>query len=107
MAESAILGVTQEQINDWKSKFGEVWSQKLGDDQYVYRPIRRFEYKQVMNTPDSNRAFNEEKIVQMCVVYPSMDATKMPSMKAGTISTLVELIMAASNFGLSEEPVRL
>jgi hypothetical protein len=28
-------------------------------------------------------------------------------LKAGTVSTLVELIMAASNFGISEEPVKL
>ena len=107
MADSNIKGITQETIAEWKSKYGELLLITLGDEQYVYRPIKRFEYKTLMNNPDSNRAFNEEKIVQMCVVHPTMDPTKIPSLKAGTISTLVELIMASSNFGITEEPVRL
>ena len=107
MSESPIVGVTQETVNEWKGKFGEIQLINLGEEQYVFRPIKRFEYKIVMNNPDSNRAFNEEKIVQMCVIHPAMDVTKMPGMKAGTISTLVELIMAASNFGINEEPVKL
>lgn len=107
MADSNIKGVTQETIAEWKSKYGELFLITLGDEQYVYRPLKRFEYKTIMNNPDSNRAFNEEKIVQMCVVYPTIDPTKMPSLKAGTISTIVELIMAASNFGITEEPVKL
>ena|SRR5665213_1765928 len=107
MAETGINGVTDVQIGEWKAKFGDIYLINLGDEQYVYRSIRRFEYKQVMSTPESNRAFNEDKIVQMCIVYPTIDVTKMPAMKAGTVSTLVELIMAASNFGISEEPVKL
>ena len=107
MSDSAIQGVTQEQINDWKGKLGEIWAINLGDESYVYRAIRRFEYKQVMSTPESNRAFNEEKIVQMCVLHPQIDVTKIAGFKAGTISTLVELIMAASNFGIQEEPIKL
>ena len=107
MAESAVKGVNQELIAEWKVKHGEIFLIVLGEEQYVYRPLKRFEYKTIMNNPDSNRAFNEEKIVQMCVVYPTIDVAKMPSLKAGTISTLVELIMAASNFGVTEEPVKL
>ena len=107
MADSNVSGITQEVLNDWKVKFGELFLINLGDEQYVYRPIKRFEYKTIMNNPDSNRPFNEEKIVQMCVVHPTMDVQKIPAVKAGTISTLVELIMAASNFGVTEEPVKL
>lgn len=107
MSESPVKGVTQELIAEWKLKHGEVYLITLSDEQYVYRPIKRFEYKTIMANTDATRAFNEEKIVGMCVVYPILDVSKMPTLKAGTISTLVELIMAASNFGISEEPVKL
>jgi len=107
MTESPVKGINKELIEEWKVKHGEVFLITLGEEQYVYRPMKRFEYKTIMTNAESNRAFNEEKIVQMCVVYPAIDVAKMPTLKAGTISTLVELIMAASNFGIAEEPVKL
>jgi hypothetical protein len=107
MADSSIKGISQEQVAEWKAKYGELFLITFGEEQFVYRPLKRFEYKTIMNNPDANRAFNEEKIMQMCVVHPAIDATKMPALKAGTVATVVELIMSASNFGVSEEPVKL
>jgi len=107
MTESLVKGITQELIEEWRAKYGEIYLITLGDEQFVYRPLKRFEYKTIMANAESTRAFNEEKIVQMCVVNPAIDVTKLPTLKAGTISTLVELIMAASNFGITEEPVKL
>jgi len=107
MAESPVKGVTKETIEEWKAKYGDVFAISFGDEQYVYRPIKRFEYKTIMANAESTRAFNEEKIVQMCVLHPAVDVAKMPTLKAGTVSTLVELIMAASNFGVTEEPLKL
>lgn len=102
-------GPTQAQIDEWKTKFGDVYLAKFSDtEKYVYRPLRRFEYKQVLSLGQGeNKSFAEEKVVQMCVIYPSIDPTQMAALKAGTISTLVELIMSASNFGVSEEPIKL
>ena len=107
MSESAIKGVTQDVVNEWKAKYGDLLLINLGEEQYVYRPIKRHEFKIIMNNPDSNRPFNEEKIFQTCVIHPTIDAAKMPAMKAGTIATIVELVMAASNFGITEEPIKL
>lgn len=109
MADSLIVGVTTEQIEEWKLKFGEVYVSKFSEEErYVYRPLRRLEYKQLLSLgQNENKSFAEEKVVQMCVVWPVIDPTKISTMKAGTVSTLVDLIMTASNFGISEEPVRL
>jgi len=109
MPENAIGKPSQEQINEWKLKFGELYSAKFSDtESYIYRPLRRLEYKQIMSVAQpENKSFAEERVVQTCVVWPVIDPTKMSVLKAGTISTLVDLIMAASNFGVSEEPVRL
>jgi len=102
-------GPTQEQINDWKAKHGELLLATFSaDEKYIYRPLRRFEYKQIISVGQAdNKAFAEEKVVQMCVVWPTVDPTKIATFKAGTISTLVDLIMSASNFGIAEEPVKL
>jgi len=109
MAENLIAGVTPEQINEWKVKFGEVYVAKFSEEEkYVYRPLRRLEYKQLLTLGQGeNKSFAEEKVVQMCIVHPIVDPSKISLMKAGTVSTLVELIMTASNFGISEEPVKL
>lgn len=103
-------GPTQIQIDEWKVKFGEAYVASFSpEDKYIYRPLRRFEYKQIVSLGQAaeNKTFAEEKIIQMCVVWPTIDPTKIATLKAGTISTLVDLIMAASNFGISEEPVKL
>lgn len=109
MAENVIAGVTKEQIDEWKLKFGEVYVAKFSEEEkYIYRPLRRLEYKQLLTLgQNENKSFAEEKVVQMCIVWPTIDPTKIATMKAGTVSTIVDLIMTASNFGISEEPVRL
>lgn len=99
--------ITQEMINEWKSKYGEIYKVTLGDKSYVYRPLKRIEYKGIIANPDANRSFSEEQIVQKCLIYPSIDPAALSAEKAGTISTLTDLIMVASNFGVMEEPVKL
>ncbi len=103
-------GPTQQEIDEWKTKFGDIFVATFGEEKFVYRSIRRFEYKNIMQlgTQDvDNRTFLEEKVAKMCIVWPEIDASKLPTLKAGTISTLVDLIMTASNFGITEEPVKL
>ena len=102
-------GPTQEQVNEWKAKHDEVYVATFGEEKYVYRPMKRFEYKQIMllGQAADAKTFVEEKIMQMCVVWPTIEVAKLSTLKAGVIATLVELIMAASNFGVTEEPVKL
>jgi hypothetical protein len=100
-------GLTQELINELKEKYGEIYKVKLGEQDYVYRPMKRVEYKSVVGNPDATRTFSEEQIVQKCVVYPTINSTTLAAEKAGTVSTLTDLIMVASNFGVTEEPVKL
>ena len=102
-------GPSQEQVNEWKTKFGDVYVATFGEEKYIYRPLKRFEYKQILQVGQSpdNKTFAEEKVAQKCVIWPEIDVSKVSVLKAGTISTLVDLIMAASNFGVTEEPVKL
>jgi len=102
-------GPTQVQIDEWKLKFGDVYSVKFSDtEKYLYRPMRRFEYKSILAMGQTeNKSFAEEKIAQMCIIWPTIDPTKIATLKAGTISTIVDLVMSSSNFGVAEEPIKL
>lgn len=102
-------GPTQDNINEWKAKFGEVYLIKFSNtEKYVYRPLKRFEYKQILSVgQQENKSYAEEKVAQMCIVWPAIDPTKLATFKAGTISTIVDLIMSVSNFGVQEEPIKL
>ena len=102
-------GPTQAQIDEWKLKFGDIYVVKFSEtEKYIYRPMRRFEYKQIVAMGQSeNKSFAEEKIAQMCIVWPTIDPTKIATLKAGTISTVVDLVMSSSNFGVAEEPLKL
>jgi len=104
-----VNGPTQEKINEWKVKFGDIFVTSLGNDKYIYRPLKRFEYKQILQTAQNpeNKAFAEEKVAEKCIIWPKLDAAKFSMLKAGTISTLVDLVMVASDFGVSEEPRKL
>ena len=100
--------VTPEMINGWKEKFGDIYSAVLADNKtYIYRPMKRVEYKSVIANPEASRSYMEEQIVLKCLVHPALSPTDLSAEKAGTISTLTDLIMAASNFGVNEEPVKL
>lgn len=101
-------GITQEMIDGWKEKFGEIFSAVLADGKtYIYRPMKRIEYKAVMANQEASRSYIEEQVVIKCLVHPAISPTDLSAEKAGTISTLTDLIMAASNFGINEEPVKL
>jgi len=96
--------LTADRIEELKKKYGEIYQVTLSGVVYVYRPLKRIEYKQIVGTTEQTRSFTEEQIVQKCVVHPSID---IASSKAGTVATLTELVMVASDFGVQEEPIRL
>ena len=100
--------VTQEMIDKWKEQYGDIYSAVLADGkQYIYRPMKRIEYKNVISNPESPRSYMEEQIVLKCLIHPKLNSTDLAAEKAGTVSTLTDLVMAASNFGVNEEPVKL
>lgn len=88
----------QSQIDAWKQQFGEVFLIAFDEDEmYVWRPINRLEYKQMIQTVQNEAAF-QEGIVQKCVLWPDIGPEWLSAGKAGTIPTLHAVIMEGSNF---------
>lgn len=92
-------GPLQSEIIAWKKQFGKVYSTNIEDDIYIWRPLNRFEYKQIMSTPNTNELMREEMICEICVLFPyGYCYEDMVNQAGGVPSMLAEQIMQKSGF---------
>ena len=93
-------GPTQSQVDEWKSKFKDgIFMTEVGQDVFVWRPITRLEYKNIMKIKGADAMFREEKICETCILWPTdYSFTQMKTGKAGVPSILVDQIMEKSGF---------
>lgn len=98
--------ITQEMIDDWKKEHGEVYRKIIGGKAYVYRPLRRSEYKDVMTAEyedDSMKIFErQDDIVRTVVLYPE-NIDEIIENYGGVASTLADIILEKSGFGEGED----
>lgn len=88
----------EAQVEEWKGMYGEVFLLALDEEEmYIWRPLARHEYKQLMQAIQ-NEALFMEQVVQKCVIWPNLTPEWMMGGKAGTVSTLHGVIMEGSNF---------
>ncbi len=94
-------------IEEFKKNYGDVYVYMFTDDEfYIYRPITRFEYKELTKgIEDYDEA--AEKIVMKSVLYPTITDSMLNTLKAGIIPTLLELILDASGFGVKNPVIQL
>lgn len=108
---------TQEMMDRWRANYGSVYMIALSDDEiFIFRPIKRQEYKQLMamlgeiagKNPNVNPDdMLEEKLCEKCVLWPALGAEFGSFSKAGNIPTLAGVIREASNFIPNQLAVRL
>lgn len=106
----------QNKIDEAKKAGHVVMSVRIGDTDYIYRSINRFEWRVFQNqlAKAGDKAENlvnlrdesEEKVVKMALLHPMIaDFNKAP---AGLVSQLADLILKASGFGeLEVTPTQL
>lgn len=100
-------GPSDEQIAIWKEQFGEVYLISFDlDENYVWRPIKRLEYKNIIQQAKDD-AHYQEMLVQRCVLWPQVGPEILTGGKAGTIPTLHAVIMEGSNFLEPDQAVML
>ena len=107
----------QEWIDSQKKKWGKVWKVVLAGEAYVYRALRRSEYRELQKsvtpqiTPNGpvvsteQQSELEEKTAVLCVLWPE-DFSKMDNI-AGAASVLSTYISDSSGFVVEEQPVEL
>lgn len=99
------------QVQSWKKQFGvtdqegnviqegEIYLTQIGEDRFVWRPLNRYEYKEILALPNTDPLQREEIICQTCVLWPEgYNYETMARGKAGIPALLAEQIMEASGF---------
>jgi hypothetical protein len=87
------------QVDQWKQIFGDVYLLALdADEMYVWRPLRRMEYKTLLQDTKNDEMIFEEQVVSKCVPWPKLGIEFNAASKAGTIKSLATAIMEGSNF---------
>jgi hypothetical protein len=95
---------TQEQIDNWKKEFGEVYVSGFSEvELFVWRPVTRPEYIQIQQlAQDPKQEMTqfrlEEFLCDTCVLWKAPEVRSWAQGKAGTPQTLSEQIMSSSNF---------
>lgn len=108
---------SQEWIDASKKKYGKIYKTVLSGDTYVYRSLKRSEYKElqklveptmtqqgpVVSTEQQSQL--EEEAAKRCVIWPEDFATS--DNKAGVATVIANLISTSSGFEIDEPPVEL
>lgn len=103
-------GPTLAQVEDWKSRYkGDVFMSDIGNKTYIWRPLIRQEYKSLnrANNPGEDAYYKEEKVCEMCVLFPKDGMSLRSDGLAGVPTVLFELIMDKSGFDNTAQAIKL
>lgn len=103
-------GPTYDELEKWKSQFnGDIFMTEFDDDDiFIWRPIRRKEYKDISKINNADQFYKEERICEKCVLFPrNYSYMSMTQGKAGIPSLLSELILEKSGFAAKTGAMRL
>jgi hypothetical protein len=92
-------GPYESQILSWKKQYGDIYLGTIGDEEFIFRALTRFEYKQIVSAPDTDPLMREEFICEVCTLWPAeMTWQDMAERKAGIPARLSEQILDKSAF---------
>jgi len=91
---------SDEDIEEMKLRVGEVFLVSLSEkENFLFRALKRLEWRTLMNKINKLDDFKKaEAIVMKGVMWPQLNQQNINVLSAGTIDTLRELILQASNF---------
>jgi len=108
---------TDPQVERWLDQWGDVFVTGLTDDEvFIWRTCKRLEYKNIIrqvnaaaeamanaaqgsvSVDDLRNDLFIEKIAEKCVLWPDINQDQITLSKAGTLDTLTNLVLEASNF---------
>lgn len=102
-------GPSINMLEEWKSQYNdEVYLTEFDEDVFLWRPIKRKEYKDTMKVQGADSFYKEEKICETVVLWPqNYNFMEMRSGKAGIPTVLAEYVMEKSGFQTKTGAVRL
>jgi len=90
---------TEEQITAFKATYGDIYIAAFDEEEiFLFRSLTRLEYRALQEQAMAGQidaAQHEEQTVRTCLLWKSIEDLEA---KAGTIPSLIEMIMQNSNF---------
>ena len=99
--------ISQQQLNEWKLRYGDLYRTYLNGQNYIWHKIKRKDYIALMTDQELSSLDNselriflrQEKITKMCVIYPEADVlADIVENNAGVAGNLSDEIMMISGF---------
>jgi len=91
---------SEEELEDLRQKCGEIYFVPMGENEnFIFRALKRLEWRTLMaKIAPLDEMKKAEAIVMRGVLHPNLSQQNINVLAAGTIDTLRELILQASNF---------
>ena len=100
---------SQEEIEGFKHQYGECYLVSFSEQEnFLFRPLKRQEWRTMMTQTAKLDEFKKsEAIVIKGIVWPALNNINIGGLTAGTVETLRDLILEASNFMTPDRAVQL
>lgn len=98
--------INQQQIDEWKAKFGKIYKTSVGDDVVIWRKLRRKEYVYIMSPEATDGAegdkvyAKQDLIVSAVALFPE-NIEELITENAGFATCVAEEIIIKSGFDLT------
>ena len=89
------------ELEEWKELYGVFYVSYIHDDGdlYIWRTLKRQEYKSLINSGIAkSQAMYEEAVISRCMLWPRFTKEKIAQEPAGVAETLAKQILFRSGF---------
>jgi hypothetical protein len=101
-------GPTRKEVEGWKERHGETFFVPFGSEVYIFRTLKRPEYREIIRDTALTALDREELFTEKVVLYPyDFSLEKIKKAKAGVASLLSEMVMDKSGFVAQSAPIKL
>ncbi|MDB4533403.1 hypothetical protein N9242_00925 [Vicingaceae bacterium] len=99
----------EEQLTIWKEIYGMYFASSVnGEDIYVWRTIKRLEYKSIAQSGAMEKQdLLENALIRKCLLWPKPAPDFLSSLDAGIIPTIFKQIMHKSGFVSDEMAISM
>lgn len=88
------------QLKLWKQMHGSIFISDFGDSIYIYRYLKRIEYKELINSDWAklDQFTQQEKIAERCLLWPMLTVERKATIPANLLGTIAEQVNFQSMF---------
>ena len=102
-----MIPLTEEIVAQLKKQHSKIFKKVLLDQEYVFRPLLRNEYKALLTYLEDNREtlrYNDldERCFDACCLFPTFTPPEKATLPAGVVPTIAKAIQERSGFEISE-----